>query len=260
MSERKPSADRELEDFLAGRDAASQAYRDTRALTNAPNELDRVVLAMARTDLEQRRLRRRSWRSLRLPVALAATVVLSFSLLPALIRETPEPEGVRVTAAEADPAKSAPAEPLAAPAPAVAEEALPAAPAPQRKSAASAKREQQAFAAPPPAAASEQESLRDSAKAAPSAAPSAAQAPAAEMQRSVAPPAPLGGAASRPEGGSRGDAAQAPALESDAWLAEIRRLRDDGDEAAARRSLAHWRERYPEAPVPEDLRRLLAPP
>lgn len=43
----------------------------------------------------------------------------------------------------------------------------------------------------------------------------------------------------------------------DAWLARIRELRDDGQLAPARASLAEFRRRYPDVALPDDLRPLL---
>ena len=44
------------------------------------------------------------------------------------------------------------------------------------------------------------------------------------------------------------------ALSPEAWLAEIRELKRAGREAEWRESLARLRARYPDFPVPEDLR------
>lgn len=46
--------------------------------------------------------------------------------------------------------------------------------------------------------------------------------------------------------------ADEPAVQA-AWLARIRTLRANGDDAAARDSLAEYRRRYPDAPLPADL-------
>ena len=83
MSEPNKPDDRELDEFLSGSSPVSKEYRRVLGSESTPPELDQAVLKLARNSLP--RASRRKWH---LPLALAATVVLSFSVVVAL-REEP---------------------------------------------------------------------------------------------------------------------------------------------------------------------------
>ncbi len=77
--------DREFEDFLAGRDKVSKAYREATRSTQAPEELDAAILAAARQAASRPKAARRP-RWIR-PMALAATLILSLSVLVNIWRD-----------------------------------------------------------------------------------------------------------------------------------------------------------------------------
>lgn len=85
MSEtpRKPD-DRELEEFLAGKGAASRGWRAAAGRESAPPELDRAVLDFAQAELAASRRRRPRWQR---PLAIAASLVLASGILLALMRD-----------------------------------------------------------------------------------------------------------------------------------------------------------------------------
>lgn len=86
--DRRPPDDRELEDFLAGRGPHHARYRAASA-ERAPETLDAAVLAQARAAVATARAPRRSrWR---LPLSIAATLVLGVGLVSRLQHEAPPP-------------------------------------------------------------------------------------------------------------------------------------------------------------------------
>jgi len=214
---------------------------------DGPDEaVDRAVLARARATVlqppvaEPRYHRAPRWT---LPIALAATVLLSFTLVmqmdsrDVVAQRTAERADDATRAADADlpapvlsePARSAPAASATA-VPAVSEPRPappPPAPAP----------------APPPIAAA---APRVSAQ---------ASAPTGASAESMA-----AGALRREAMDERMVARSADATESpEAWLARIEALRSGGDLAATRRELEAFRRRYPDTELPPALRSLLEP-
>jgi len=85
MSEQNRPDDRELDDFIAGRSDTSRRYREAVEREGPPESLDHAILGQARRALEtdQRAKRRRFV----VPLALAATVVLSFSVFVGVRQE-----------------------------------------------------------------------------------------------------------------------------------------------------------------------------
>lgn len=208
----------------------SRLYR-AGAREEPPAELDRRILAAARQQaLRGRRPRLRPLSSAwTVPVSLAAVIVLSVSLV--LVVQL-EHEGARAPLLEGQPAPSADS---AAPAGDEAGTAAPGAERPQRAVPREA-REGEPGAAP---AAPSPEALRQREDSAAEARKrqeirSGAGAPEAEMR-----------AGER----SRTKPAKAPPAPH-VWLAEIEQLLASGEVDAARESLARFRERYPDYPVP----------
>jgi hypothetical protein len=231
-------------------------------------DVDRAVLARARTTLRQapaappRHYRAPRWM---LPFALAATVLLSFTLVLQMDSADVVPPH------SADPAVGAAREadaaatvgnvtlqaPLSeAPSPALTREQAPTAgPVPELKTApVSATVEVLADAAPAAAPAEP-----------PPAAPPAPRALAAEpvagstvaaAQRRVER---ISDAAAAGESVDAVRAASPDSLEPAAWLERIERLRTAGELAAARRELAAFRGRHPDFELPPALRALLEP-
>ena len=248
--------------------------------------LDAAVLAHARAAV---RRTRPAWVA---PIAAAAVVVLAVAVgwqlrgVP-LEPVMPQPAGETSSAERAadapsdaigaGPATASTADrnhALAAPSP-----AAPPAPAPAAE--AKAEREQQAtrdaapFADAPPVAA------RAAAAPAPPPAPPPPPAEPAQIAENVAkrqraesapaPPAPPAASAApiAPAPPAALMAAEAPVanevgqseidqaeLDPDAWVDAVRRLRDAGDEAAARRELQRLLQRHPDIDLPDDLRGL----
>lgn len=250
--------DQLLDDFLAGRSPVGKAYRDA-AHESAPPALDEAVLREAHEQMlqppaavtpNQDHFRDRRW-----PFALAAVLVLSFSTLM-LLREEQAKEQAAIL--------PLPAAPEALPAESAAPSAEPQADAASRSRPEMLQRRESAptvAASPPPPA------LRAQSKAESPAA--AMEMEAAPAPQPAAPPAfhddladqPATGAAkSRAAAGMAADSAeerQQSAEAPEAWLQRIRELQAQGREAEARRELQAWREAYPEAAVPQDLRVLL---
>ena len=111
MSEPNKPDDRELDEFLSGSSPVSKEYRRALGSEGAPRELDQAVLKLARDSLPQSP--RRKWH---LPLALAATVVLSFSVVVALRVErtaVPTDAGVASQVAQAPAAARMEPPPLA---------------------------------------------------------------------------------------------------------------------------------------------------
>lgn len=289
--ERQPPDDSLLDDFLAGGSPVSKAWREG-ARDEAPPELDAAILQQAREELarpaseapRQDRFRDRRW-----PFALAAVLVLSVSTVLTINQDPVARKDAMMVPAEAPPAAAiiVPEAQVAAPMPPVMPEAAPATRATaetvrqaaeaakqkaERKAASSAQRQESAGAAM-----REREASAEFAPE-PAAPPAAAAAPAAEADNvapamSSQPPAPvveefreqraLGAAAAKRRAQpaeSMQDKLAAPrdeAVESSvAWLERIRRLLAEQREEEAKREFARWREAYPQAVVPEDLKRL----
>lgn len=224
---------------------------------DGPDEsVDRAVLLRARATVlqppaaEPRFLRTLPWT---LPLALAATVLLSFTLIiqmdsrDVIAERTAEQTASTARDATADLPGGAAAQPVAASA------AAASAPAPEaviadKTLAATASAEvaialpaAQAPTAPVPVAA----------------APTAAPPPSPAMAGSALRAAP---SADRAESMDTAQASDPQRSESpEAWLVRIEQLRTAGDLAAAQRELVAFRTRYPDTELPPTLRALLGP-
>lgn len=95
--EHLPPDDRELEEFLAGQGPQLARYRAA-SRECPPSALDARVLAQARAALPPRR---GVWQAWRLPLSLAATLVLGFGLVSRVQRE-PQPPPAAAPAPQAD--------------------------------------------------------------------------------------------------------------------------------------------------------------
>ncbi len=93
--------------------------------------------------------------------------------------------------------------------------------------------------------------MREAAPAAPAAAPAAGGPSPGAVS---AEPAPRSRDAAERESQPKLRVERGAGLSPEAWLAEIRELKRAGRELEWRESLARWRARYPDLPVPEDLR------
>jgi hypothetical protein len=233
MSERKPPDDRELDDFLAGRSEVSRRYREGKSREVAPPELDQPVLERARQALESRRTPRRR---LALPLSLAATVVLAFSVVVSM-REEPQRTATSILRDEIKaPAETAPAAASSgAAAPVVEERALRAA-----KAKAESRRE----------AESRQEPERKKELAPPQPMAAEPTPPSAPSQRMSAP---VGSVSAQFKAADEAD------VSPQSWLERIRKLQTDGNSDGARRELEAFRRTYPDYAIPDDLKALAQP-
>jgi hypothetical protein len=260
--------DRELREFLAGRGEVSRRYRQALERESTPPELDEIVLKLA-GETAHRPVRRR-WRSLRLPLALAATVVLSFSVFvgvreeqkllpqPQVSAPAPRAEAEEAPAALQDEAKLVEPQPQE---PQRRDQPKPKRAPRQTDQAAGAGRVEQRAA---PNAAMSPPVQEKSARKQESYAPQAAPPAPAELMSAPA-PAPAMGASRRSFAAESDDAQAATNLDEtkpDAWIVRIRTLRDQPDVPAARRELERFRHAFPQYALPEDLQSLLhsAPP
>lgn len=279
-SEHEPD-DRELEDFLAGRDPIGKAYREAARDETAPRELDAAILSAARAAVGRPLRRRPRWLQ---PLAVAATLALSLGVLlnlwrdPALrpaLSPQPRPEATREQQ-DRDP-MPVPAAPVQAePEPervlrdssvelkrpearrktqgmidGDAPRAAPASPL----DAPSARSEALAPAAPP----TESTESDGAAKTAPEA-EAQHQAPAASagaMSRDDVAPLHKSEAAREALSGSAADAAQSELPAAD-WIRRIRDLRDQGAVEDARQELREFVRSHPDYRLPEDLMSLAA--
>ncbi|WP_295680632.1 hypothetical protein [uncultured Nevskia sp.] len=91
MSEPKPPVmpddDRELEDFLAGRSELSRLYRQDAAEIKAPEALDAAVLRAAQSSVPAAKAKPARLRRWRLPLSLAASMVIGIAVLREVPRE-----------------------------------------------------------------------------------------------------------------------------------------------------------------------------
>jgi hypothetical protein len=262
--ERHTPDDKLLEEFLDGRSPVAKAYRAA-SRPAAPPVLDDPVRKIARdarghpviVNARPRPLRR--WR---VPLALAATMVLGLGIVLQLQQDRAAYEvvfGKAPSPAARPVAPPSPAVEAEAPAPMAAERAAAQELAQGRQRAAEAPpRREPKRAVPPPPVADELQSA-DVPHAAGASAPErsgarmAEAAPAEQKQNlegRAAPqtfatrPAPAADARARPE----------------EWFAQMRVLRDDGRIDEARQMLYAFRRDYPEHELPEDLRDLEPPP
>lgn len=242
-------------------DSLSRLYRAA-ATAEPPPALDDRILAAARQAVNLAPPRRRSpWLSWLAPLGLAATVVLSLSVVLVARKEQPDllpapmpatvPTTMPATVPATAPPPSAPAEPM----PAQARETVPTEKPASRPMpvpvlpAATVRRdsqlEERGAAVPAPAVPPE------------ASAPVLAPAPAAQVLE--------GGAGNAGVAASRAAAPAAPAIKAESmrsgagvrypegWIEEIRRLKREGHEEAAREQLAAFRRAYPSYVLPADL-------
>lgn len=225
----------------------SRAYREG-AKAEPPPALDALILAAARQEAGGRAspVRAPWWRRALVPVGLLATLVVTVSIALMVGEQEGEPL------------------PAAAPAPPMAADQAPKAVAPAEPM---AKRAAPSFASPPTAPAASVmtpgATPQNYAKPAAQADGTAALERRAETRvPAAAAPLPAQEAGELREG-ARGvqpgraaervgktEASRTPAQ----WIEEIRRLRQVGDEVAARAQLAAFRRAYPDYPLPDDLK------
>lgn len=254
--------------------ALSRLYR-TAADAAPPPALDAAILAAARASVAPRlAVKSTWWQRLRLPMSVAATVMLTVML--ALTMQQNPPEVAEVTAPRPTPSESVPTAAPSSAQPAEkgrAKEAVTAGEAhaptlvpatPATPAAATARSfpalpaEKKAIPATPlPPLVRDGASsgaTEGRAVAADSAADTAAKAERSESARergTLALPAP----AAAPAGAQLNSAAKrAQPLGEAAWLDEIRALRRQGRHEDAARRLAEFRTVYPDYPLPDDLK------
>jgi len=249
----------------------SRIYRDAQCPA-PPARLDDAILAASRRAVGAgpRPVTSEWVRRMRVPVALAATIVLTLSLTLMVIEQQPvldsmdsdsvPPSGRREPARIEDSA-SQPARPTApASLPTEAKRAERATPTEKPSPAKSATTSSEATgnrasdalpadptfvpdlpATPAPRALRQRDAMKPAAPAAPAGA--AAGSLGASAQRA---------APTRDE--ARASAAEAKERTPEAWIEDIRKLKAQGRLADAERELAEFRQRHPEYRVPEDLR------
>jgi hypothetical protein len=232
--------DQELEDHLAGKSEVSRLYR-TAPAEEPPPALDARIKAAARVGLT---LRRPRWM---LSLSVAAVLMLSISVLLRMQQEGVSP----IPTEEAVPAPAAtfqaPVE--SAPASIESEARSSAAPAPRAENPVPESRSRES-----------RDSVAEPFPAAPAEAPAPVQRKSAPQRTDEAT-----GAQNRDKSESLmsappavDDAARmeqsAPLREPADWVEHIRRLRTEGRKPEAAAELQAFRERYPDYPLPEDLR------
>lgn len=232
-------------------------YREGSA-NEPPAALDRAILIAARDSVAPSRKPRPWWLRFALPLQLAFSVVLAVMLALTLERNPSDIASV-TKGAESQPAPDAGSRkdsPAVAGSAAGASSAAPPAtgakvpPAAPRDSAvpppgAARKAEASSAALPVPGRRSEQDAAESAATVGvPSPETAKARSASSGLSLSAEAPAANGIAAARrpPE-----------------WLAAIDRLAQTGEKAAARDELEAFRKAYPEYPVPDKLKKLLAP-
>lgn len=266
--------DRELEAFMSGKSAISREYQRLEKAT-APVELDHAVLELARVDLA-----RKGSGKWRVPLALAATVLLSFGALQTWKQD--ETARGQAMFEEVIPAAEV-SEPLALPPPAAKANAA-SGPALTRP-ALQLKRKAQPSTpppAPPPSAAIMdapsgqvpplEKKQEFPAQQAGALAAERDQASESERQERPAPAAEARRKSeqrhlySMPAEGPKPALMMAPPVVSSPaappisvpdWIKRIRELRDLPDLVAAKRELQEFIRTFPEQPVPDDLKPLL---
>jgi hypothetical protein len=224
-------------------------------------QIDEAILSASRRAARARHPFVRRWAP---PLALAATVVLTVSLVLSVYQDQPQtvsppiPDGrsapsVPTAEAPAEKPKSVPA-PQSAPAPAP--KPAPAAPAvalkkeaPQATRADQTRREiqenlRERYQSSPP------QELQPEARPEPMRAPLRANEAPSPSPAQSAPRAAVGGA----EGAISIRRTDVPERSPQAWLEDIRRLKAQGKPEEAGRELAEFRKRYPDYALPEDLR------
>ncbi|HRH14310.1 MAG TPA: hypothetical protein PK225_08140 [Azonexus sp.] len=222
-----------------------------------PAALDRAILIAARESVAPSRKPRPWWLRFALPLQLAFSVVLVVMLALTLERNPPDIPSV-TERAKPQPApntgsrktspvvaESAADRSLAAPQPTAAK-ARPAAPPDSAVPSPGAARKAEATSAALPVPGRSEQDAAESAATVGVPSPETAKAGSAPRVLSLSAEAPA----------ANGIAA---ARRPPEWLAAIDRLAQTGEKAAARDELEAFRKAYPEYPVPDKLKKLLAP-
>lgn len=220
-----------------------------------PAGLDARILAAAREAAVPRAPRPSFATRWRVPFALAASVVLATSLTVLVREQKEDPSQLGTPAETAQPAPPA-APPAAAPTAGATAKTAPPTAEPARAETRQAKPEHSREAnRPAPRAADE--ARRDAKSDASAASAASSGSLAAERKAAQAAPAaaaiqaaPAAPAANALPGAPADSAMRSP----EQWLEEIRRLRHAGHQTEADASLAEFRKRYPDYPLPEDLK------
>ena len=254
----------------------SRLYKDA-GTPEPPRQLDEAILAASRRaagSRPQSTWSGRVWRS-RVPVALAATVLLSFTVTLMVLQDSREFDTAPLakTAGTADehakPAPSPPSEARSTPQADIRRDRGTESPGPAEGSDASrpgfvftppsesaravpepldTRRRAQHLPEPAEARVGRESESRAAAQPAPArpSAPAAAASPRREtaLQRADRAGAQAGGVA----------ASEAQERRPEKWIEDIRRLKAQGKTGEADRELAEFRKRYPEHRLPEDLR------
>lgn len=267
----------------------SRLYRQG-SRAEPPAALDAAILAAAQRSARPRRTP--WWQRLQVPVALAATVMLTVMLTLTMERNPPQeaapstaPLPAPAPVAVPEPRQSAEPPPVAAKKPVPVINSVTEKEAPRqslRKDQASAPKADAAAtagaSAPPPPAADVGTAAAGAAaqprppaaaamplpppagynQAAPPAAPARSGEGTVELReerKALAAPAPAAGAAPAPAMADRAAAKREKATPNPAeWIEEIRALRRQGVAQEAERRLKEFRAAYPDYPLPEDLR------
>jgi hypothetical protein len=238
----------------------SSIYRETES-AEPPRRIDDAILAASRraAGSRPRPVRAGLARRLSAPMALAATVLLTFTVTLMVFQDLPEPDSAQVLMqsgrADAGPEKPAQAEPgppKPIPPPESRRDAKAQAPAE------SAFSSEQARARPPAFVLDARDALREKRESEPmrasrptQPAPTAPASSASPRSETTSTPQGVGRVAAT---ASRLAADEAKERSPEKWLEDIRNLKAQGKSPEAERELAEFRKRYPDYRLPEDLR------
>jgi Meckel syndrome type 1 protein len=250
MNSGNPKFERDFEAFLRDDDSRLAALYRKLPQPEPDAKLDAAVRALARraaaTPAPAQAAKHRRWLpAFGVAAVLALAAGFAFRLGPQLWQRPSAPAEAGSVAAPSTPATAANAasarqKALAPATPQAAEAQAPAAMMDKAENAAS-RPAPRAFPAPAPAAPQPQRSTPEPASAAPVTAPPADAASAGAPTPALAAPAAKDRNAT---------------LYPEHWLAKIRQLLRDDQREEALRSLAAFRKRYPDYPLPDDLRGL----
>jgi len=230
----------------------SRLYRETETL-EPPRRIDDAILAASRrtADSRPRPVRAGLVRRLSAPMALAATVLLTFTVTLMVFQDAPEADkaqtGMRAGGADSRAEKPVPAEANSARAPQA--ESRRDAPSTQPREATDALGKRQGLQE-----SQESQEPRRARESEPTRAARAMQAApyprAGSRQEAASTPRSAGGVGAL--AGRSADEAKERSPEK--WLEDIRKLKTQGKTPEAERELAEFKKRYPEYRLPEDLR------
>ncbi|MGQ0699754.1 MAG: hypothetical protein ACT4PZ_16110 [Panacagrimonas sp.] len=257
--------ERELDEFLAGRDRIGAAYREASRGESAPAELDAAILLAAKEAVRTPLRRRPRWLQ---PLVVAATLVLSLGVLLNLWRDpetrqqvVPQPSaGIAEqnfeldgpvadrAAASAEPVEAKP-EPKHGQAPSLAR--TEARPARRSKDSAAAMPESAAPQAAPPPVSPAAQAMTEQAAGAIAESREADAKRESESSSDALRASRFGSKAADP-----GAVDQAAILDPDTWIERIRKILERDDEKSARLELEAFRKAYPDRVLPDDLRKL----